>query len=201
MRVAEIETSPASGPRFAEPIDIPAAWPRMTFDTTTDRGLGESPAAPTAVDEPVFLELDEVDVAQASVPPTAAAPGWFSRKRAKSVESVMQPGQKRAAKQLLPTVAVRPEDQAGTAWHEPTLLEKLTHLFRGNAVSQDGESVENPRYQRFRRLLAFAFTGYGVSLILHTFITAALAFSVLARRLGLTAQSHPRYPTGERITT
>ena len=155
----------------------------MTFDTTTDRTASESPSSPTVGGEPVFLELDAAEGASATAPPAeevaeTAAPGWFSRKRAKSKESAKSNG-KRSAKKLLPAIAVRPEDQPGTMWHAPTLLEQLAHLFRGNPVSQDGESVENPGYQRFKRLLAFAFTGYGVSLILHTVVTAALAFIVI----------------------
>lgn len=154
----------------------------MTFDTTTDLASSESPSSPTVGGEPVFLEIDEAAGASTSAPPEkvveSAVPGWFSRKRAKTKDSAKSNG-KRSAKKLLPAIAVRPEDQPGVTWHAPTLLEQLTHLFRGNPVSQGDESVENPGFQRFKRLLAFAFTGYGVSLILHTLITAALAFVVI----------------------
>ncbi|MBT4868423.1 MAG: hypothetical protein HON53_25215 [Planctomycetaceae bacterium] len=151
----------------------------MTFDTTTDLASSESPSSLTTDGEPVFLELDEAEGAPpAEEVAETAAPGWFSRKRAKSKKPAKSNG-KRAAKKLLPAIAVRPEDQPGTMWQEPTLLEKLTYLFRGDPIAQEGESVENPGYQRFKRLLAFAFTGYGVSLILHTLVTAALAFIVV----------------------
>jgi hypothetical protein len=151
----------------------------MTFDTTTNLASSESPSAPRVAGEPVFHEIDEAAGATTSAPTAevveSAVPGWFSRKRAKSTK---QTGGKRIAKRLLPAIAVRPEDQPGTVWHEPTLFEQLTYLFRGNRVAAESVTVENPRYQRFKRLLAFACTGYGVSLILHTLITGALAFIV-----------------------
>lgn len=148
----------------------------MTFETTTERTTSDSYAADEVAGEPVFLELDEVEPA---TEPEAAAPGWFSRKRAKASEPPKPRGRKRAKKNLLPAIAVRPEDLAETLVFEPTLLQKISYLFRGSSIDPSGELVANPGFQRFRKFLAFAATGYGISLILHTFLTAALALIVI----------------------
>ena len=170
----------------------------MTFDSTTQTVAGDLPAAATLGDEPVFLELDEVKDAQS--PPLAestdtAAPGWFSRKKAKGESATPNSPAASTAKKPGIAIALRPEDKAGTVWNEPTLLDKLTHLLRGKPAASESETTENPGYQRFRRLLAFAVTGYGISLILHTFITTALALIVIeaadSGQLSLLASNDP----------
>lgn len=148
----------------------------MTFDTTTEQTTGDSYAADEVAGEPVFLELDE---AESTPEPEAAPPGWFSRKRAKSSEARQPPKKKLAAKQLLPAIAVRPEDRLGLYPREPSLIEKLIYLRRGPRFDPSGDIIASPGFQRFRKFLAFAATGYGISLIVHTFLTAALALIVI----------------------
>jgi hypothetical protein len=174
----------------------------MTFDTKTDRGSsGFSLPPPVSADqpvvadgEPVFLELDGVDAGgagvlvepdtQSSPQPAAgksAMPGWFSRKRARAAESQNSPPESRARKESLPAIVPTADDQPDTFWHEPTLLEKLSYALGLRPATVGSDAAENPRFERFKRLIAFAMTGYGFSLILHTLLTAALALIIIEK--------------------
>lgn len=149
-----------------------------------------------SAEEPIFLELEEIpEVDETETTRTSpasggsAVPGWFSRKRARSAEEESTGKRKPSSKarssrsrgESLPAIVPAAEDQPDLFWREPTLLEKLSQLVGLRPRVEEGEVTENPHYRRFRQLLAFALAGYGVSLILHTLMTVALALFIFEK--------------------